>query len=213
MAILIETKSTFVEHIDKSADRYRKRAGMDPLARHAEAIRELRQRTARDIIKIGEHLTAARRICGYGNWQPWLEREFGWTDDTARNFMRVFELSKTERVPDLNLPLRSLYVLARPSTPEAVRQEVFARAERGEPPSYAEVKAAVEEAKPKSRPVYKAVPEPLMEEEIRNQMDNLFRQLDGQAQARCVVDYFRQLDRKTQSRCALKVRNILQGRA
>jgi hypothetical protein len=23
------------------------------------------------------------------NWLPWLKREFGWSDDTALNFMRV----------------------------------------------------------------------------------------------------------------------------
>ena len=115
---------SIVEQFDRIADKDRKRAGMDALARHSEAIRELRQRTARDIIKIGEHLTRARKICGHGNWLPWLEREFGWTDDTALNFMNVYKWSEAnpERVRDLSLPLHTLYLLARPSTPEAIEQ-------------------------------------------------------------------------------------------
>jgi len=32
---------------------------------------------------------ANKAIAGHGNWYSWLEREFGWTDDTALNFMRV----------------------------------------------------------------------------------------------------------------------------
>jgi hypothetical protein len=200
VAILIDTKLTFVEHIDKSADRDRKRAGMDPLTRHAEAIRELRQRTARDIIKIGEHLTRARKICGHGNWRPWLEREFGWTDDTALNFMNVYRWSEAnpERIRNLALPWRSIYLLARPSTPEAVRQEVFDRTERGEPPSHARIEAAVVKARPKALlPSYKTAPEPPTQDDIINQ----------------IIDLFKQLDRRGQSCCAIKLRNILQGRA
>ena len=30
-----------------------------------------------------------KRICGHGNWLPWLEREFGWSRQTADNFIDV----------------------------------------------------------------------------------------------------------------------------
>jgi len=164
-----------------------KAAATKALARHAKAIRELRRRTARDIIKIGKHLTDARDICGHGNWRPWLQREFGWSESTALNFMRVAELSKAQRVTDLDLPLRSLYLVAAPSTPEAVRREVIGQAEAGEPPSY---------------------------DEISSQMSDLFGQLDDpQARIDCVIDLFKQLSRHEQQECFLKLRQIAAGSA
>jgi hypothetical protein len=55
------------------------------------------------------------RIAGHGNWLPWLEREFGWTDRTARNFMAVHEAAaKSEKFSDLNVPVSGLYLLAAP---------------------------------------------------------------------------------------------------
>jgi hypothetical protein len=192
----------------------RKAAGRKALARHAAAILELRQRTARNIIKIGEHLTAARDVCGHGNWQPWLEREFGWTDETARNFMHVFELAKAKRVWNLNLPLRSLYLLARPSTSEAVRQEALDRAESGEPPSYDEIKEAVadEVEEPKKRTPTASVPGPPAPDEL-DRINALFGQLDQQSQVDCLVGFFRKLDRHRQQNCFLRLRQIASGSA
>jgi DUF3102 family protein len=46
-------------------------------------------------IEIGRRLIEAKAIAGHGNWSPWLEREFGWAENTAINFMRVAESAKT----------------------------------------------------------------------------------------------------------------------
>jgi hypothetical protein len=52
-------------------------------------------------------------------WLPWLDREFGWDERTALNFMRVHQLvGKNEKFSDLSLPVSGLYLLAAPSTPE-----------------------------------------------------------------------------------------------
>jgi hypothetical protein len=81
------------------------RAELDrSLAYHADAIKAAGTRVMSDVVEIGRHLTEAKKLCGHGNWLPWLEREFGWTDQTARNFMRVFDLSNSKRVLDLDLP-------------------------------------------------------------------------------------------------------------
>ena len=53
------------------------------LAEHAAEIRRLGKRVVADVVEIGRHLSECKAICGHGNWLPWLEREFGWTDDTA----------------------------------------------------------------------------------------------------------------------------------
>ena len=117
------------------------------LAAHADAIRTLGKQTQHNIIEIGRHLTEARDDVGHGNWLFWLTREFGWSDRTALNFMRVYQMSlKSEKFSDLNIPVSALYLLARPSTPAEVREEVIERAEAGEQITVADVKEAVEHA-------------------------------------------------------------------
>src|SRR5262245_45152690 len=108
------------------------------LREHADAIRDLGKRTVENIIAIGRHLSEAKLIAGHGNWLPWLNREFGWKEDTARRFMQVFELSKSRNLRDLDVPVSALYLLAAPSTPEEAREEVIERAQAGERLSFAE---------------------------------------------------------------------------
>jgi hypothetical protein len=62
---------------------------------------------------------------------PWLEREFGWTDDTALNFMRVANLAESRNFRDLNVPISGLCLLAAPSTPDAAREEIVEGAKDG----------------------------------------------------------------------------------
>ena len=66
----------------------------DALAEHSAEIRKLGKRAVQNIIEIGRRLTEAKKIVGWGNWLPWLEREFGWSERTAQNFMQVAELAE-----------------------------------------------------------------------------------------------------------------------
>jgi Protein of unknown function (DUF3102) len=102
------------------------------LAEYAEAIRALGKRVLSDVLEIGERLSKARTLIAHGDWLRWLEDEFAWSDETARRFMDVFELSKIHTVWDLDLPLGALYLLARRSTPDEVRDEMIARSASGE---------------------------------------------------------------------------------
>jgi hypothetical protein len=120
------------------------------LAEHADAIRSLGKRVIADVIEIGRRLTEAKKLAGRGNWLLWLEREFGWTDKTAENFVNVYKLSqqaKIENFSDLSLPVSGLYLLAAPSTPKEARDEIIDRAEAGEKVSVAEIKETIAEAK------------------------------------------------------------------
>ena len=58
-------------------------------------------------------LIDAKERCGHGKWLSWIEREFGWTDKTAQNFMNVAErlplISKVENFT--NLDASGLYLL------------------------------------------------------------------------------------------------------
>jgi hypothetical protein len=118
------------------------------LADHAAEIRKIGKRVVEDVVEIGRRLTDCKRIAGHGNWLPWLEREFGWGEITALNFMRVYEMSKSSKFENLNIPVSGLYLLAAPSTPEAAREEVIERAQAGEKLRHARVREIVGEHKP-----------------------------------------------------------------
>lgn len=120
------------------------------LAEHARAIHELAKRTCEDIIDIGRHLAEARECVAHGAWLDWVDAEFGWSDQTARRFIQVYELSldaKFNTLVEFELPLSALYQLAAPKTPEEARTEVAARIEAGEKPSCAMVAEVIAKAK------------------------------------------------------------------
>src|SRR5262245_13527098 len=117
------------------------------LAKHAAAIRRLGKRVVADVIEIGRLLTECKRICGHGNWLPWLEREFKWTEMSATRFMNVYEMSQSNNLLDLELPISGLYLLAAPSTPQEARDEIIDRAQAGETIPVAETKRVIEHSR------------------------------------------------------------------
>jgi protein gp37 len=118
------------------------------LAEHAAEIRRLGRRVVADVVEIGRHLNECKRIAGHGNWLPWLDREFGWTDKTAENFINVHKLAgKFENFSNLDLPVSALYALAAPSTPAEARDAIIERAQVGETVSVADVKRIINDTK------------------------------------------------------------------
>ena len=118
------------------------------LAENAEEIRRLGKRAVGDVIEIGRGLAEMKEIRGRGNWLPWLQREFGWTDRHALNFTRVYDLSrKSENFSDLRISVSGLYLLAAPSTPSEAVDEVIERAKSGERQTHAEIKGKIDEIK------------------------------------------------------------------
>lgn len=132
------------------------------LDEHAAIIRWLGKKAIHDIIEIGRRLSEAKKIAGHGNWLPWLEKEFGWTEQTALNFMRVHELAKSKNFLDLNLPVSALYLLAAPGTPTEAIDAVIERAEAGEKVSHRDVKAEIKAANIKFRPSNTKLPAEIM---------------------------------------------------
>jgi len=116
------------------------------LAQHAEAIRVLGKRAVRDIIEIGRRLTEAKELAGHGGWLPWLDQEFGWTEMTATRFINVYEMSKSNKLLDFDLPISGLYLLASPSAKEA-RDAIIERAKDGERLTLSEVKKMIADAR------------------------------------------------------------------
>jgi hypothetical protein len=128
------------------------RAGQDAeprLAEHVQAIRVLGRRMIADTIEIGRRLAECQRLVRR-DWIGWLDRELGLSDRSALNFISVYDLAqaRSENFSELSLPVSGLYLLARPSTPESVRDDVLQRAAGGEAISFADIKLEVSGERP-----------------------------------------------------------------
>ena len=83
------------------------------LADKAAAIHKLIKRARQDIVEIGRHLAEARDHVDHGEWLTWINTEFGWSDQIARRFGHVYELSqdaKFNKLLNFDLPLSVLDV-------------------------------------------------------------------------------------------------------
>ena len=120
-------------------------AVMTKLMELADEIRALSKQTRESVIAIGNKLFEAKEIVGRGNFLPWIEEQFGWSERTAQNYMAVAEQSA--KFADLDVPVSALYLLAAPSTPDEVIDAVAERTEAGEKLSLEDVKKEIKTAK------------------------------------------------------------------
>jgi hypothetical protein len=122
----------------------------DILAKYAAEIRRLGKRVKEDVIEIGHYLDQAQKHAGRGAWLAWIEAEFGWSDQTAYNFIHLYEAQQSpefQKFWNSDLPVSALYRLAAPNTPVEARQKIAQLIEAGEKPSVAEVTEVVARAK------------------------------------------------------------------
>ena len=63
------------------------------LSEHVAAIRQISKRALGDIIEVGRRLSECKKIVGHGDWLPWLDREFGWTDADGAQLHTSFRIS------------------------------------------------------------------------------------------------------------------------
>lgn len=120
----------------------------------ANRIRQLQADVQRGIIEIGFELIAAKKEIGHGNWGRWLQKEFEWTERTARNFMAMAErFGNRKTFSDLR-PSTLQALLALPEGEED--KFIAAQAEAGEPVgemTTREVKSAIKKFKAENKPV------------------------------------------------------------
>lgn len=96
-------------------------------------IREQLRRSAQDIWEIGRKLVEVRSCLKYGQFDVWLKAEFGWSRRTAYNFINVYEaFQDCANLAQVDIATSVLYLLAAPSTPTEVREEVLQRAKAGD---------------------------------------------------------------------------------
>lgn len=109
-------------------------------------IHELERRTSESIIEIGQQLIRVKQRLPHGEFLPWLDAEFGWTERTARRFMAVADVfHKSDNLSAFQPS--ALYALASNNVPQEVRDDFAAVAEAGHPVTHAAVKEAIAERK------------------------------------------------------------------
>jgi hypothetical protein len=120
------------------------------LVAKTEELRALQRQTAENIIKMGQILIDVKDLLPQGQFEDYLELEFGqnhgYTQRSAQNFMNVARQFGGKKVTYSIAP-SVLYLLAAPSVPDSVRTEAIELAESGEKISVDRAKAMVTEAK------------------------------------------------------------------
>ncbi len=101
-------------------------------------------------VAIGRRLLDARERIGHGHFLQWVEKEFNFGVRNAQKMMQVTERfgENTKRVS--HLPQRTVYLLAAPSTPEAIREEVLAKPPE-QAPTFDQLRDLVKDAKASER--------------------------------------------------------------
>jgi hypothetical protein len=72
------------------------------LRERADFIRSLVKSTAENVVGIGTALANVKERLPHGAWLPWLDREFGWSERQAQNFLRVGAAFKSAKFADLD---------------------------------------------------------------------------------------------------------------
>ena len=115
----------------------------EDVRRCAARLHELNKRQRFLIVEIGQELIAAKDRLGHGQWLPWLEAEFAWSDRTARSYMQVAQAFGAKSEIISVLPPTTLYKLAAPSTPSQVRDVVVGQLEAGASPSTRDIEKLI----------------------------------------------------------------------
>lgn len=121
----------------------------------ATEIRDELDVMRRSAAKIGQRLILVReRLKPLGQWGAWLDREFGWSDQTALNYISVAELgAQNPKFLELESQFArtALTKLAQDSTPPAAREEALRRAEAGEKVTNRDAEELVQAARAEQR--------------------------------------------------------------
>lgn len=110
----------------------------------------LERKTGEQVLEIGRILIEVKAALGHGQFVAWLDSEFGWSRDTARNFMSVAEMFGDMTKISSFAP-SALYALASNSVPAEIREEFVAQAEAGGKVTHKQVMTVLREAR-KSEP-------------------------------------------------------------
>ena len=102
----------------------------------AQKIKHLRNRAVRDLIDIGTYLIEVKEKLEHGQFENWIEIEFGMHRETAKRCMAVSRRFKSNKLFDLvdleKIAISASYVLASATTPQKALEEAVDRIKKGE---------------------------------------------------------------------------------
>jgi hypothetical protein len=133
------------------------------LAEKVAAIRLLATSLARDVAEIGRHLSEVKEHFGRGDnpkFLAWASDTLTWSKTTVYRYLEIYEFVRAGNFPNvgkIDLDLRSLYLLAAPSTTDEARTEILEQAKIKKVTRAVVKKTVARHAKPKAK---KAPPEP-----------------------------------------------------
>ena len=114
-------------------------------------IKDRLTRQVKDIIETGRDLLEVKSKLEHGQFESWLDSEFGMTVRTAQRFMRASEWAQDKNDIVSHLTPTTVYMLSAKSTPEGVHEQVVERLERGLPADPEYIQHVVQEAKIRER--------------------------------------------------------------
>ncbi|MBX3516789.1 MAG: DUF3102 domain-containing protein [Rhodospirillales bacterium] len=119
----------------------------DQAALAMRAEERIKARTVVTVIENGRDLLEVKNALGHGLFTQWLAQTFPFTARTAQRWMNAAEQYGAKSDLGSLLNSKVLQLLAAPSTPEDVREEIEARATAGEKITVAEVERLKREAR------------------------------------------------------------------
>ncbi|MFZ1414937.1 MAG: DUF3102 domain-containing protein, partial [Defluviicoccus sp.] len=119
----------------------------DQAALAMRAEERIKARTVVTVIENGRDLLEVKNALGHGLFTQWLAQTFPFTARTAQRWMTAAEQYGAKSEVTSVLKSEVLLLLAAPSTPEEVREEIETRAASGERITVAEVERLKREAR------------------------------------------------------------------
>ena len=162
ISALMESEGlTFPEAVERLASMNEATPALDVDGQLEAIAKDIEALQATAVLRIAERLAEAHRLFlykrGEGGFEGWVEKRLTMSRRTAYNLLDVYEKFGSESVQNLHtLPRSVLYLLARPSTPDEVREEAGELAKAGERLTLAEVKEKIEAAQETVRSETKA---------------------------------------------------------
>lgn len=109
-------------------------------------IRDRIGRAAQNIVEIGTRLAAVKASVPHGTFRDWIDNELKMPRTSAWRMMNVAASFKSSNLEHLTIEPSALYLLASPSTPDELREEIVEQAKAGKTITHAAAKEAVKVA-------------------------------------------------------------------
>ena len=114
-------------------------------------IKDRLTKQVKDIIETGHDLIEVKSKLEHGQFERWLDGEFGMAVRTAQRFMRASEWAQGKNDIVSHLTPTTVYMLSAKSAPESVHEQVVERLEHGLPAEPEYIRHVIQDAKLRER--------------------------------------------------------------